>query len=268
MNNLIGFIGAGNMGGALASAVCRTGYSEKVAVCDKDTKKAKVLAEALSCADADAAFVVENCDTVFLGVKPQHLSSALGEIFDEVKKRRAKPLFVSMAAGVKIEKIKESLGDDTPIIRIMPNTPVSVGEGMILYCASDDVTEEQKANFLEICKCCGRLDEISESAIDAASAVSGCGPAFVYMFIEALADGGVKCGLTREKALLYAEQTLLGAAKLALESGAHPAALKDAVCSPAGSTIEGVRTLENGAFRSSVIEAVSASFERTKALGK
>jgi pyrroline-5-carboxylate reductase len=105
----------------------------------------------------------------------------LGEIFDEVKKRRTKPLFVSMAAGVKIEKIKESLGDDTPIIRIMPNTPVSVGEGMILYCASDDVTEEQKANFLEICKCCGRLDEISESAIDAASAVSGCGPAFVYM---------------------------------------------------------------------------------------
>ena len=260
MNNLIGFIGAGNMGGALASAVCRAGYSEKVAVCDKDTKKAKALAEALSCADADAAFVVENCDTVFLGVKPQHLSSALGEIFDEVKKKREKPLFVSMAAGVKIEKIKESLGDNTPIIRIMPNTPVSVGEGMILYCASDDVTEEQKANFIEICKCCGRLDEISESAIDAASAVSGCGPAFVYMFIEALADGGVKCGLTREKALLYAEQTLLGAAKLALESGAHPAALKDAVCSPGGSTIEGVMALEAGAFRATASNAVVCAY--------
>ena len=129
-------------------------------------------------------------------------------------------------------------------------------------------TKEQKEIFLAINEKSGKLDEIDEKLIDAASAVSGCGPAFVYMFIEALADGGVKCGLPRDKALAYAEQTLLGAAKLALESGAHPGVLKDAVCSPAGSTIEGVRKLENGAFRASVIEAVNASYERTKALGK
>ena len=207
-------------------------------------------------------------DVIFLGVKPQFLSDTVAEFSSVLKDRKTQPLFISMAAGVALSKLGKMLGDDAPIIRIMPNTPVSVGEGMILWCANENVTDEQKEFFVKINEKSGMLDYINESLIDAASAVSGCGPAFVYMFIEALADGGVKCGLPRDKALMYAEQTLLGASKLALESGAHPGALKDAVCSPAGSTIEGVRKLENGAFRSSVIEAVNASYERTKALGK
>ncbi len=267
MNAYIGFIGAGNMGGAIASAVCRAGYADKVFLCDKDEAKARSLAEKLGCSYADGKEVAEKCDVVFLGVKPQFLADTVADLLPTLKLRSAQPLFISMAAGIALERLGALL-DDAPIIRIMPNTPVSVGEGMTLWCANKNVTEEHKQIFLAINEKSGRLDEIDESLINAASAVSGCGPAFVYMFIEALADGGVKCGLPRDKALMYAEQTLLGAATLALESGAHPGALKDAVCSPAGSTIEGVRKLEGGALRSSVIEAVSASYERTKALGK
>ena len=268
MNVKIGFIGAGNMGGALADAVCRAGYADSVVLCDKDTEKARLLAQKLGCHSDSGEAVAEKCDVIFLGVKPQFLADTVASLMPTLKKRAKAPTFISMAAGVALEKLSSMLGSDAPIIRIMPNTPVAVGEGMILYCASNSASEEHLNIFTSIMAKAGRLDKIDEAIIDAASAVSGCGPAFVYMFVEALADGGVKCGLPRDKALLYAEQTLLGAAKLALESGAHPGALKDAVCSPAGSTIEGVRKLENGAMRSSVIEAVNASFERTKALGK
>ncbi len=268
MNTYIGFIGAGNMGGAIAKSVALAGYSNDIILCDKDESKAKALADDLGASTGASEQVLQKCDVIFLGVKPQLLSATVDEITPFLAKREQKPLFVSMAAGVSLEKLKKLLGDGTPVIRIMPNTPVSVGEGMILWCANESVSDEQKALFLAINEKSGALDYIDEALIDAASAVSGCGPAFVYMFIEALADGGVKCGLPRDRALLYAEQTLLGAAKLALTSGAHPGELKDAVCSPAGSTIEGVRKLENGAMRSSVIEAVSASYERTKTLGK
>jgi pyrroline-5-carboxylate reductase len=150
----------------------------------------------------------------------------------------------------------------------MPNTPVSVGEGTVLYTANSEVTDGEIADFKAAMKFAGVLDEIPEKLIDAASAVSGCGPAFVFMFIESLADGAVACGLPRDKALVYAEQTVLGAARLALESGKHPGELKDAVCSPGGSTIEGVRTLEEGAFRASAVDAVIAAYEKTKTLGK
>ena len=268
MNTYIGFIGAGNMGGAIARSVAKAGYSKSIILCDKDESKAKTLADELGATSGTSEQVTKKCDVIFLGVKPQLLSATVEELAPFLEKREKKPLFISMAAGVSLEKLKKLLGESTPVIRIMPNTPVSVGEGMILWCADENVSDEQKALFLAISEKAGTLDQIDETLIDAASAVSGCGPAFVYMFIEALADGGVKCGLPRDRALLYAEQTLLGASKLALTSGAHPGELKDAVCSPAGSTIEGVRKLENGAMRSSVIEAVSASYERTKALGK
>ena len=154
-----------------------------------------------------------------------------------------------------------------PVIRIMPNTPAAIGEGMILYCAEGVETEEKTA-FVDVMQAAGSFDELSESLIDAGSAVSGCGPAFVYPFIEAMADGAVACGLPRAKAQRYAAQTLVGAAKLVLESGDHPGALKDAVCSPGGSTIQGVRALEQNGFRSAVVEAVIAAYEKTVALGK
>ncbi|MCD8146036.1 MAG: pyrroline-5-carboxylate reductase, partial [Clostridiales bacterium] len=166
-----------------------------------------------------------------------------------------------------IARIREMAGGDYPVIRIMPNTPASIGEGMILY-AAEGVTEEERDRFLYNMAAAGRFDALPESLIDAGSAVSGCGPAFVYPFIEALADGAVACGLPRDKAQEYAAQTLVGAAKLVLESGQHPGALKDAVCSPGGSTIAGVRALEQRGFRSAATEAVVAAYEKTKALGK
>jgi len=164
--------------------------------------------------------------------------------------------------------IRRMAGAEYPIIRIMPNTPVSVGEGMILYDHTDNVPAEAVKVFCEMMRFAGRLDPLPEKLIDAGSAVSGCGPAFACLFLEALADGGVACGLPRDKAMEYATQMLLGTAKLALESGRHPGELKDAVCSPGGSTIAGVRALEQGSFRAAAMNAVEAAFVRTKELGK
>jgi pyrroline-5-carboxylate reductase len=150
----------------------------------------------------------------------------------------------------------------------MPNTSVAVGQGMVLYTCNAAVTDAQESLFVSLLQKAGKVDKLDEKLIDAASAVSGCGPAYVYMFIEALADGAVACGLPRNKALLYAEQTLLGAATTALSSTKHPEQLKDEVCSPAGSTIEGVRALEQGGLRAACIDAVVAAYRRTKELGK
>lgn len=254
------------MGGALAAAACSAGYNETVYLYDKDESKATTLAEKLSC-HADTLDAVLSCDVVFLGVKPQFLASLAEEVAPILSKKEVPPVLVSMAAGVPLSRLAELFGD-LPIIRIMPNMPVAAGEGMIVYCRNEKVSDGTLFVFLCIMKKAGKFDALPESLFDAATAVSGCGPAFVDLFIEALADGGVKCGLPRDKALIYAEQTVLGAAKYALDSGIHPAALKDAVCSPGGSTIEGVRALEAGGFRSLAIEAVAASFEKTKALGK
>ena len=185
-------------------------------------------------------------------------------IFDE---RSDRFVLCSMAAGLSIARIQEMAGEDFPVIRIMPNTPASVGEGMIQYCSSN-VTAEEEQEFCRLMAKAGRLDPVPESLMDAASCVSGCGPAWVYQFIEALADGGVACGLPRAKAQEYAAQTLLGSARLVLESGMHPGALKDAVCSPGGSTIQGVRVLEEKGLRGAVMDAVIAAYNKTKEMGK
>ena len=145
----------------------------------------------------------------------------------------------------------------------MPNTPASIGEGVILYCNNEKVSEEQVSFFVNAMKGAGLLDRIDENKIDAASAVSGCGPAFAYMFIEALADGAVECGIPRDKAMMYAAKMLSGSADMVLQSGKHPGALKDAVCSPGGTTIAGVHALEDGAFRSAVMNAVTSAYKRT-----
>ena len=260
-----GFIGCGNMGGTLATAASKTDNEIYLSdLSDRLEEFAKKIGGKVS----DNEEIAKNCDVIFLGVKPQVLGKVIEGIKDVLKERKTPFLLVSMAAGVEIVKISAMLGFECPVIRIMPNTPAQVEEGMILYCSNNLVSEKNIENFLGLMRFTGKCDAIGENVIDAASAVSGCGPAFVYMFIEALADGGVKCGLTREKAITYAAQTLLGASKMVLETGKHPGELKDAVCSPAGSTIEGVRALENSAFRSACIEAVSASFKRTKELGK
>lgn len=262
----VGFIGAGNMGGALASAAAKAKDTE-IYLTDKDEKKALALAEKIGALATSAEKIAKECDVIFLAVKPNIVAAALSPLSDIISKRNNVTV-VSMAAGVAIEKIEKCFNSPVPVIRIMPNTPAAVGEGMILYSRGGAVNGAEVADFLEVMSEAGTLDELDERLIDAGSALSGCGPAFVYMFIEALSDGAVECGLPRDKAMLYAAQTLRGAAKMVLESGIHPGALKDAVCSPGGSTIEGVHALENGAFRATVIDAVTSAFEKTKKLGK
>ncbi len=251
------------MGGALARSVARVSYA-KICLYDADTEKARALGE-----DIDGEVVtlaeVAGCDYIFLGVKPNILPIVLGDISGMLG---GDTLLISMAAGVALSKIEDALGGAAKVIRIMPNTPVAYGKGMILYTTSEAVTEAEEERFLDLMKFSGKLDKIPEKLIDAGSAVSGCGPAFVYMFIEALSDGGVAAGLPRDKAMEYAARTVLGAAVTALESGRHPGELKDAVCSPGGSTIEGVLTLEEGGMRGVVADAVIAAYEKTKKLGK
>ena len=267
MENIkIGFIGTGNMGGALAKAAARYTASN-IMLADKNEEKASVRAASIGACAADNKKVAAECDFIFIGVKPQMMAEALCELAPILSKRSGYTL-ISMMAGVKMEKICQCLGFDCAVIRIMPNTAVEVGEGMVLYAINSMVSDDAEKTFLAFMNKAGEFEKLSEHLIDAGTAVSGCGPAYVYMFIEALADGGVKCGLPRATALKLAEQTLLGASKLAKETGRHPEELKDAVCSPAGSTIEGCFALEKGGFRAAAVSAVNAAYERTKESGK
>lgn len=270
MSNRIGFIGCGNMGGALAATAAKSELMtpEQICLANRTISKAEQLAERLGGAMVAAnSDIAKYCHYIFLGVKPQMMREVLAEISPILKERRDRFVLVSMAAGLTMSTIQEMAGGNYPVIRLMPNTPSAVGSGMILYCSTKTLLEE-KVFFLHMMKEAGRFDELAEDLIDAGSAVSGCGPAFAYQFIEALADGGVACGLPRAKAQEYAAQMLLGAADMVLKSGEHPGALKDAVCSPGGSTIQGVRALENGAFRGNVMEAVIAAYTKTKELGR
>lgn len=261
-----GFIGAGNMGGTLAAAAAKSGLD--IAVCDKAAEKAAKLCEETGAVSATNEDIARNSEFIVLGVKPQMLKGVLSEIAPIIKERSDRFCFITMAAGVSIELFCSYLGAEYPVIRIMPNTPAAIGEGLILCTKNSMVRDEEYRKFKTGFAAAGMLDDISESLIDAASAISGCGPAYVYLFIEALADGGVRCGLPRDKALKFAAKTVLGSAGMVLGSDAHPGALKDAVCSPAGSTIEGVAALESAGFRSAAIEAVTAAYKRTVELGK
>jgi len=267
MKDTIGFIGVGNMGGALARAAAKVRPMGSIVLADADMEKAAALARETGGLAADNE-TAARCGLVFLGVKPQILAAVLADIAPVLAAREDEFVLVSMAAGVTIARVQEMAGGAYPVIRIMPNTPVAVGAGLIQYDHSPNVTEEMLSLFLKNMSAAGILDRLPESLIDAGSAVAGCGPAFADLFIEALADGGVACGLSRDKALLYAAQMLRGAAQLVIDSGEHPARLKDAVCSPGGSTIAGVRALEEHGFRAACIAAVDAAFRRTVELGK
>ena len=267
MNAKIGFIGCGNMGGALLRALCRSLRASDVSVFDTSAEKTASLRKELGVTVSESASsLASEVDYLVLGVKPDTLPALLSSLKQTLDQKGSRTVLISMAAGVSIAGIRKVIGE-YPVIRIMPNTPASVGEGMILYSAVG--TEDADISFfLDAFRCAGRLDALEEKYIDAASALSGCGPAFVCLFTEALSDGAVACGLPRDKAALYAAQTLLGTARLILETGEHPGKLKDAVCSPGGTTIEGVRALEEGALRGTVMDAVLAAYEKTLALGK
>ena len=258
-----GFLGCGSMGGALASALSKS--TKDILVTDR-SGKAEALARKLGIGYASAAEIVHTCDCIFLAVKPHMMAELLFPLQEELQQRR--PMLVTMAAGLKISQIEQMAGGPLPVIRIMPNTPVAVGEGMTQYCRNGLVSESMAASFLKAMEPSGRLDELEERLMDAASALSGCGPAYMYMFIEALADGAVACGIPRSKAVEYAAATMAGAARMVLETGKHPGELKDAVCSPGGSTIAGVRALEQHGFRGAAMDCVAAACEKNQQLGK
>lgn len=263
-----GFIGAGNMGSALARAVTRSVGGENVLISDQSVQKAQLVAEELGCSYGDNFAVASSAKYIFLGVKPQVMKTAVEEILPALLSRNDRFILITMAAGLAISKLSEMLGGNYPIIRIMPNTPVSVGKGMILYTPNENLFMDEIADFCDAMKLAGRLDRIEERYIDAASCISGCGPAFVYMFAESMANAGVECGLPWNKAIEYAAQTLSGAAELLLTSSKHPAQLKDEVCSPGGTTIAGVHALEENGFRGNVMGAIEASYRRTKELAE
>ena len=266
MGVTVGFIGTGNMGGALAKAAAKALPAENIYLYDALAEKAQALAQALGC-NAGTMTDAAKCSYLFLGVKPQMMEQMFAQLAPVLAEQK-ETVLVSMAAGVPIARIRELAGKDYPVIRIMPNMPVSVGEGMILYDVSENVTDAQLSGFLTCMAHSGKLDRLAECFIDAGTSVASCGPAFAFLFIEALTQGGVACGLTEEQAMLYAKQMLVGAAKLAMESENSPAQLRQAVCSPGGSTIEGIYALEQGDFSGIVAGAVKASYERNIQLGK
>ncbi|MDR3131469.1 MAG: pyrroline-5-carboxylate reductase [Treponema sp.] len=265
MNALIACIGSGNMGGALMKSAAKN--SGPIGFADADISKAKAAALAVEGASvyASNSEAAMKGDFVFLAIKPHVLPLVLKEIAPVLAKRLSEgspPVLVSMAAGYSIAKIRSILGLSIPLARIMPNTPALVSQGVIALAVPEDLPEDKAAGLERILAASGIVDRIEEKYLDAVTGLSGSGPAFVCLFIEALADGGVRAGLPRDKAMRFAAQTVLGAAALVKETGRHPGELKDMVATPGGTTIEGVAALEKGAFRGTVMNAVEAAFRR------
>ena len=261
-----GFIGTGNMGGAVAKAAAKAVGGGNLFLANRTPAKAEALAAELGGRACDNGTAARQ-DYIFLGVKPQMMAGMLLGIRPVLRERIEKGetfTLVTMAASLTIEKIREMAGVEAPTVRIMPNLPVSIGKGVILYTASG--AEKTLPGLLEALAPAGMLLPVEERLIDAGSAVAGCGPAFACLFIEALADGGVACGLPRAQAQALALQMLAGTAELLLQTGQHPAALKDAVCSPGGTTIAGVHALEKGGFRAAAFDAVKAAYDKTLAM--
>lgn len=262
--NRIGFIGAGNMGAAILGGIIesKSCFSENIFVCDKIVSD---YVRSLKVNICSLKETVESSDCIVLAVKP----SGLGSVLEDIKsvKDYDKKLYISIAAGFKIENIEKILGN-AKIIRVMPNICLKALEGMTVMasneiCSSDDTDTAEK-----IFSTCGKTAWVKEELIDGCTAINGSGPAYVFMFMEALADAAVKNGINRETANLLACQTVLGSAKLMMETGVHPGKLKDMVCSPGGTTIEAVAKLEEKGFRDAVISAVDACVEKAVKMSK
>ncbi len=267
MGKTFGFIGTGNMGGALAEAVAKVLPAEDLLLSNRTAEKAELLAQKLGCKAFPVQTVAQTADFIFLGVKPQMMGELLKEISPILSARTDRFVLISMAAGLTVSDIRAMAGKGYPVIRIMPNTPVTVGEGIILYAAAD-VAEAELTVFLHALSAAGYLDALEEDLFDAGTAVAGCGPAFADLFLEALTAGGVANGLPKEKALSYGIRMLQGAAKLAEISGKDPAELRKAVCSPGGATLAGIDAMEAKGFSAAAETAIHAAVKRSKELRK
>jgi pyrroline-5-carboxylate reductase len=261
-----GFIGAGKMATALAQGMIRAGVVAPgdVTASDPSPQARSALAAATGAGVSNANVeVARRSDVLVLAVKPQGMAAVLEELAPVVT---GDHLVISVAAGVPLATLATALGPDARLVRVMPNTPALVGEGAAGYCLGLNATPADDATVRRCLGAVGRAVAVPESLIDAVTGLSGSGPAFVYVLIEALADGGVRVGLPRETALALAAQTVLGAAKMVLETGLHPGLLKDQVASPGGTTIAGLHALERGGFRGTLIDAVEAATRRAKEL--
>lgn len=260
----IGCIGTGAMGGAIMRAVCKNFDVKDIIVTDKNEEMGKAFAK-----ETGATFVSSNkdvlsADYIFLAVKPQFLGDVFAEIADLISKDS---VVISMAAGIKIEKLN-NWAPKARFVRMMPNVCAQVGQAMTALSYNSNITSDEVENVVKILSSAGKVEIVPEKLMDCVTAVSGSGPAFVFMFIEALADAAVRCGMPRTQAYTYAAQTVYGSAAMVLETNKHPGVLKDLVTSPAGTTIEGVAALEKNGFRNAVIEAVTAACEKSIQLGK
>lgn len=263
MNLKIGFIGSGNMAQAIIGGMIDSNLVSKdniyaTAVSDKTINLVKEKYGVNT--SKDNKDVANKTDIIFLAVKPNVYKTVIDEIKDVVDENK---LIVTIAAGQTIENIEDMFGKKLRIIRTMPNTPALVGEGMGLITANKKATNEDLENVVKIFNSFGKSEIVEESLIDTAGSLSGCGPAYTYMYIEALADAAVESGVKRDLAYKLAAQMVLGSAKMVLESGEHPGKLKDNVCSPGGTTIKGVNSLEQAGFRGVVIDALLASINKT-----
>ena len=260
----IGFIGLGNMAKAMIGGILRKniispedilGYARTKETRDRVSKEYGITI----CESNEQ--VAQQADILFLAVKPQMFGEVIPQIRDQVK---AQTLIVSIAAGKTIAQIEEAFGKEISLIRCMPNTPAMVLEGCTGACRNSRVADEEMETCMKLLRSFGVAEEVPERLINAVAGVSGCSPAYVFQFLEALADGAVLAGMPRKQAYTFAAQAVMGSAKLMLETGKHPGELKDMVCSPAGTTIEGVRILEQNGFRSAVFEALQGAADKGK----
>lgn len=264
----ISFIGCGNMAQAMINGVVKSNLvaAKNVIASDYDATKLEYVKNQNNInTTTDNKEAASFGDIILLCVKPIHIISAINEIKDGIKEDA---IIVSIAAGVSIKDLEDAFNKEVKIVRVMPNTPALVGEGMSALCKNGNVSNDEFQEVVKIFESFGKADVTEERLIDAVVGVSGSSPAYVYMFIEALADGAVLEGLPRDKAIKMAAQSVLGSAKMVLESGKHPAELKDNVCSPGGTTMEAVFSLEKNNFRGAVIEAVHAASEKNRKMSK
>lgn len=264
IDKIIGFIGAGNMGSAMIGGILNSSLatsSQMIASAHSPATLEKIKNKFSIETTLANETVAERSDILFLAVKPNKFSEVIPQIAGYIKNGC---IIVSIAAGQPIVAIEETFGKEIKLVRAMPNTPALVGEAMSALCPNKNVTEEELKEIVDIFSCFGKAEVVSESLIDAVVGVSGSSPAYVYLFIEAMADAAVADGMPRSQAYKFAAQSVYGAAKMVLETGEHPGVLKDAVCSPGGTTIEAVAALEKSGFRNAVITAQRACSKKSK----
>lgn len=265
MQKRVGFIGTGKMASALASGMVSQGYNkDQIRGTDPAQGAREAFHQSIGAeVESDVSKLVDWAEVLILAVKPHQVADVLNAIAPQW---RTNQLLISIAAGIQLHQMEANLPDGAHVIRVMPNTPAMVGASASAFAPNSCATEEDKQTASELLSAVGVAEAVPEKWLDAITGLSGCGPAYGYLMIEALSDGAVSVGLPRELATRFAAQTLFGAAKMALETGKHPGELKDMVTSPGGATIEGVHALEVGGLRATLMNAVRAATAKSKKL--